>query len=181
MYLRLLHTAGFTALALCLSGCPKKTDQPNPSDTVMGAGAAGNREDWINETDASMAEGLMLRDGGLFDGKMPHSVYASIFFEFDNFSLKAAERENLSRVADYLKQNPSATILLEGHCDWHGTTEYNIALGDKRAVVVKDYLTELGVSSDRMETLSKGSLEATFNLDKVQAGKDRRVDILLLK
>lgn len=168
-------------LSLCLCGCPKK-ESPSPADTVLGKNAVSSeREDWINGTDASMAEGLVQRDASFMEGKTSQQIYASIFFDFDHFNLKPNERDNLTRISQYLKEHPKVTVLLEGHCDWHGTIEYNLALGDKRATTVRNYLENLGIQHERMETLSKGSLEATPNLDKEQAAKDRRVDILIMQ
>ncbi len=176
-----LHSVGISTLAILFAGCPKNNVHPSPDDTVMASGQPTDREDWINETDASLADGLVPRDASPFNGVNPQTVYTSIFFEFDNFSLSPAEREHLVSAADHLNKNPSSMILLEGHCDWFGTVEYNLTLGDKRAVTVKDYLVGIGISPNRIETLSKGSLDSTANLGKAEAAKDRRVDLILLK
>jgi len=162
-----------------LTGCPKKRPL-TPQSTVMGSNSQ-NREDWINAQDASLAEGLVERDASLMDARQPGHVFSSVYFDFDNFSIKSTEREALGQLVRYLNQNPQQIVLLEGHCDWYGTTEYNLTLGDKRAVTVKSYLVDMGIAPNRLETLSKGSLEATPNLDKAQAAKDRRVDIIMMK
>ena len=171
---------GSLLVTFLLTGCPKKDDSLSPEHTIAGSSST-NREDWINETDASYAEGLVPREASGFEGKVPHNTYASVYFQFDNYAIGSSERNTLSQVAEFMKQNPSELILLEGYCDWHGTTEYNLALGDKRAVTVKNYLTDLGISPSRIDTVSKGSLEATPNLDKAAAAKDRRVDIVVMK
>jgi peptidoglycan-associated lipoprotein len=72
-------------------------------------------------------------------------------------------------------------VLLEGHCDWRGTAEYNLGLGDRRANAAKKYLLSLGVAQDKVEVLSKGSLDAAKNADDATAAKDRRVEIVILK
>ena len=82
---------------------------------------------------------------------------------------------------DYLAKNPNQKLLLEGHCDWRGTAEYNLSLGDRRASAVKKYLLSLGVVADKLETLSKGSLEAAKNGDDASMAKDRRVDLVVSK
>jgi len=164
---------------IALTGCPKKRPL-TPQSTVMGSNSQ-NREDWINAQDASLAEGLVERDASSMDARQPGHVFSSVYFDFDNFSIKSTEREALSQLVRYLNQNPQQIVLLEGHCDWYGTTEYNLTLGDKRAVTVKSYLVDMGITPNRLETLSKGSLEATPNLDKAQAAKDRRVDIIMMK
>ena len=79
-----------------------------------------------------------------------------IYFDFDRYDLRADARETLKQNAAWLKQNPSTTVQIEGHCDERGTTEYNLALGAKRAQTAKDYLTTLGISVQRLSTISYG-------------------------
>ena len=108
-------------------------------------------------------------------------ILPSVYFDFDSSSIAATERIKLQKAADYLKENPKDHLLIEGYCDWYGTSEYNLALGDRRAASAGDYLNTLGVDSQRIEQLSKGSLEATANLAKSDSGQDRRVDLILLQ
>lgn len=171
-------------VSVALTGCPKKDNAPTPNDTVMGLGGS-NREDWINESDVSYSEGLSERDSSFYgkdgSGSFNRSrVLASAHFDFDNSAIKPSERAQLTKAADYLKEHPNAHILIEGHCDWYGTTEYNLALGDRRANSAKHYLEQLGVSAQQIETLSKGSLDATKNLSKSDAYVDRRADVILV-
>ncbi len=79
-----------------------------------------------------------------------------VFFDFDKFNLDAEDRGTLERQAAWLKSNPSVTITIEGHCDERGTREYNLALGERRANSVKDYLTSLGINPARLKTISYG-------------------------
>lgn len=79
-----------------------------------------------------------------------------IYFEFDRSDLRADARGVLKANADWLKANPSARVEIEGHCDERGTTEYNLALGAKRAQTAKDYLVTLGISAERLSTISYG-------------------------
>ena len=121
------------------------------------------------------------RDGGFdLDGQM-RGVLQDVYFDFDSSSIKGTERSKLEEAAQYLRDNPNHRILLEGHCDWRGTAEYNLGLGDRRANAALKYLTSLGVSATRVETLSKGSLEAVKNADKGTAAKDRRVEIIVIQ
>ncbi len=173
-------------ITLVLTGCPKKDDAPTPSDTVMGS--SSSREDWINETDVSYSDGLTERDP-LFRGMAPgegsfvnyENTMNSTYFQFDNSSISPEERAKLNQMVDYLKAHPQERILIEGHCDWYGTSEYNLALGDRRANSVKQYLIQLGIQPNRIEILSKGSLDATKGLSKSDAWKDRRADAILIK
>jgi peptidoglycan-associated lipoprotein len=79
-----------------------------------------------------------------------------IFFDFDKFVLRSEARRTLARQADWLRTNPNVTVTVEGHTDERGTREYNIALGERRAVAVKNFLVEQGVSSVRITTISFG-------------------------
>jgi len=83
-------------------------------------------------------------------------IFKDIFFEYDKFDIKEDEKLTLKTIADYLRKNTSQKLLIEGHCDERGTTEYNLALGDKRARASKDYLVSLGASSSRVEIISYG-------------------------
>lgn len=86
---------------------------------------------------------------------------ADVFFDLDQSTIREDGRAALARNAEYLKRWSSTRINIEGHGDERGTAEYNLALGDRRAAAVRDYLASLGIGSDRMNTLSKGE-EAPF-------------------
>lgn len=79
-----------------------------------------------------------------------------IYFDFDRSELRKDSRETLSEVAQWMKDNPSVGIRIDGNCDERGSNEYNLALGENRAASAKKYLVYLGVSPDRLETLSYG-------------------------
>ena len=104
-----------------------------------------------------------------------------VYFDLDSSTIKPGERAKLQAAKDYLDQNPTLRLLIEGHCDWRGTDEYNLGLGDRRANAAKKYLVTIGVAADRLETLSKGSLEAKKEGGEAQWAKDRRDELVLLK
>jgi len=83
-----------------------------------------------------------------------------VYFDYDKSDIRADARDTLMRDADALKtilrEFPSATIVIEGHCDERGSAEYNLGLGDRRASSAKEFLQELGVSPDRLKTISYG-------------------------
>ncbi|GEM_PF-703284 len=119
---------------------------------------------------------------GYFNGqKMFRDDLESVYFAFDSSAISASERSKLQGAAQYLLENAGENLLIEGHADWYGTADYNLALGERRANSARDYLTTLGVSDLRVNTLSKGSLEATPGLAKDQSAEDRRVDLIILK
>ena len=78
------------------------------------------------------------------------------YFDFDKADIRPDARAALAQTADFLKGHPSIKATIEGHCDERGSTEYNLALGDRRATAVKQYLVSLGVSADRLSTVSFG-------------------------
>ena len=78
------------------------------------------------------------------------------FFDYDKADLRDDARTALSADAEWLKKYPSTQILIEGHCDERGTSEYNMALGDRRANATKEYLGSLGVDSGRVKSVSYG-------------------------
>ena len=79
-----------------------------------------------------------------------------VLFGYDSSELDDDDRSVLDNQAEFLNQNPSLQVTIEGHCDERGTREYNLALGEKRASSVKDYLTSLGINSDRISVVSYG-------------------------
>ena len=79
-----------------------------------------------------------------------------ILFDYDSHELDDSDRKILQGQADFLNQNPSLKITIEGHCDERGTREYNLALGEKRANSSKDYLIALGIDSARIKVVSFG-------------------------
>jgi peptidoglycan-associated lipoprotein len=80
----------------------------------------------------------------------------NIYFEFDKSTLTPMAQDTLMRHAGWLRENPNATVTIEGHADERGTNEYNLALGDRRADSAKAFLVDLGVSASRLTTISYG-------------------------
>jgi len=170
---------------VALAGCSKKPKRPAPSDTVLGtgAGAAGTNlgaSDVGNIGDAS-ATGLQQREGVIEDENTIRGLLQPVYFDFNKSAIKEGERSKLQAAKDYLDKNPQYRLLLEGHTDWRGTAEYNLGLGDRRANASKSYLQKLGVAATKLETVSKGDLEAKQKGSEDEMAKDRRVDLVILK
>lgn len=91
-----------------------------------------------------------------------------VFFDFDSSSIRDDARGILQKNAAWLQRWTSTRITLEGHCDARGTSEYNLALGDRRAAAVKDYLVNLGVTAERILVVSKGE-EAPVCMDEAES------------
>jgi peptidoglycan-associated lipoprotein len=97
---------------------------------------AGQYDNWIQDREALKAE--------------------TVHFDFDSSVLKSSEQPKVSAVADYLKANSANAVRVEGNCDERGTEEYNRALGERRALAVREELIRLGIDPIRVDTISYG-------------------------
>jgi peptidoglycan-associated lipoprotein len=169
--------------ALLLAGCQHTPVRNTPSDTAPIQGPNG--------MNPPIAGGNIPTDNSIIPSRTETTdptggdrltlAANSVYFDFDQSAIKSAEREKLKAVKAAIDKDPTMRVLLEGHCDWRGTAEYNLSLGDRRAAAAKKYLVSLGVPADKLDTLSKGSLESKANADAATAEKDRRVDCVVLK
>ncbi|MHA1540362.1 MAG: peptidoglycan-associated lipoprotein Pal [Alphaproteobacteria bacterium] len=101
-------------------------------------------------------EGLDLNSLSDIQRDLVVNVGDRVFFGFDQYNLNKDAQEILQLQADWLAQNALVNVTIEGHCDERGTREYNLALGERRANAAKKYLLSLGVSKDRVNTVSYG-------------------------
>jgi len=152
-----------------LYGCPKKKPMTKPSDlnvetTSVPAPAPtpapapqevqppaapevnDQKEDLLMSSDLQVVNDELKRRGFSPD----------IYFDYDESNLSDDTRDKLSRNADLLKGNAQLSVTVEGHADARGTSEYNLALGERRANAVRDYLSSLGVAATRLRTISYG-------------------------
>jgi peptidoglycan-associated lipoprotein len=170
-------------VACLLGGCSKKPARPDPAATVLGPQTGGR--DIFAPAAVDLAPGTDLQsrlaDGVIDDGNTIRGLLQPVYFDFDRSDIKQAERAKLQAAKEYLDKTPGTRLLLEGHCDWRGTAEYNLGLGDRRANAAKKYLQSLGVPADRLESNSKGSLEASKNADDAAMAKDRRSELVIIK
>ncbi len=170
--------------SVLLAGCPKKPKRPDPSNT-LGTSLGDNN---LNPTATDIAgddasQGLQTRTPGspLTEDQLERGVLPTVYFDFDRSGIKPSERVKLEQAAKWCTENKGRQLLLEGHCDWRGTAEYNLGLGDRRSNAVKEYLAKLGVEVVRLEVVSKGDLDSKENSSSEEMTKDRRVEIVLIK
>ncbi|MCK4945275.1 MAG: peptidoglycan-associated lipoprotein Pal [Alphaproteobacteria bacterium] len=98
-----------------------------------------------------------------------------VFFSYDKYDLASDARTTIERQTQWLRRYPHINISIEGHCDERGTREYNLALGEKRAASVKNYLIALGIESSRIQTLSYGKERpAVMGSDETSWAQNRR-------
>jgi peptidoglycan-associated lipoprotein len=111
-------------------------------------------------------------DTAATDGKAPTDIAGvgqripelqTVYFAYDSFSLTGESKGALEANANWLKANSGRRVQIEGHTDERGTTEYNLALGDRRAGAVRDYLVSKGVSASQLTTISYGEERPSKN------------------
>jgi len=106
----------------------------------------------------------------------------TVYFDFDRYSIRPSELTKVEAVADFLSSDPSAVVKIEGHCDERGTEEYNRALGERRALSVREVLMRLGVSPERATTESWGEdRPAVEGENEAAFSKNRRGEFVLLR
>lgn len=131
----LIAIAAVAMVAACASRpepTPTPTPTPTPAPTQPSGPTPGSAEDFRV------------------------SVGDRVFYGYDRYDLSAEARSVLERQAAWLRQYPNVRVLVAGNCDERGTREYNLALGARRAAAARDFLVSLGVSGDRVETVSYG-------------------------
>jgi peptidoglycan-associated lipoprotein len=109
-------------------------------------------------------------------------MFGNIQFDYDKYIIREDAKPILKSVADYLLKNTAHKVLIEGHCDERGTSEYNLGLGDRRAKSAQDYLVSLGIPSSRIETISYGK-EKPLCTEQTEPcwAKNRRDQFVILK
>jgi len=166
-------------LGLVITGCPKKTvlkEEPSvkkAEEPVAEREKAAKAEEEraarekelarIREEEAKRAKekefekSLVAKKepgitGEVFESKMLKDIH----FDFDKYDIRPGDAEVLKENASLLMKNPGVKIQIEGHCDERGTVEYNLALGERRANSARRYLISLGLTGDRISTISYG-------------------------
>ena len=197
-----LITFGLLAV-FCMSsiGC-KKPNEPTAEDTAPELGDGLSKPLPPDNNGFGPDDGLAVGAPGLPDlGVVPddgvlientddfnfgaeftdpsRDLFEPVYFGFNQSSLSGLERTKVENVANYLNSNAGAKVIVEGHCDWKGTTEYNIALGERRASSVKEFLLALGVSPTRVSVSSQGDLQATEDGDTSIMAKDRKARFIV--
>ncbi|WP_375650469.1 peptidoglycan-associated lipoprotein Pal [Bartonella sp. OT172YNZD] len=138
--------------SLCLGGCGKKN-----VGTLNGINDAG-----LNQVSPGSGQEFTVNVGD------------RVFFSLDSSSLDADAERILTRQAEWLLHYPYYSIMIEGHADERGTREYNLALGQRRAVAVRNYLVSLGVSAQRIQTISYGKERPVAVCDDISCWNQNR-------
>lgn len=108
--------------------------------------------------------------------------FDTVRFAFDSAQVDSTERAKVEAVAEFLKANASSLVTLEGHCDERGSAEYNVSLGERRALAVRDYLMNLGIDGARIQTKSFGAEQPKDpGHDESAWSVNRRVEFVVIK
>jgi peptidoglycan-associated lipoprotein len=152
MVIKLFTSALLVFFLAACSTTPKDTaDSSGSGSSSSSSDVSSNEEGTITETNPESAS---ITPGSQED--LIVNVGDRVFFNYDSSDLDSDAQELLQDQVAWLKQYSDVSVIVEGHCDERGTREYNLALGEKRAQSVKNYLISLGVSSDRISTISYG-------------------------
>jgi peptidoglycan-associated lipoprotein len=148
-------------VGLTLIGCRRRTpaDLPPPA-TVAGTGAddaAARERARLDALAAEEAERLRARQASAAEAaRVREALTDLIYFEYDSDQLTEESRNRLRDKAAILRVNPGITLRIEGHADERGSTEYNLALGQRRAESVRTFMGGFGIGADRLPTISYG-------------------------
>ncbi len=159
--MRLNLLIAVSALSLSLAACSSK-DELNPYGDELFPNEQPNISTMDQNVPGMPVQGFDAT-GGNFGSAIPGSqddlavnVGDRVFFGYDSFTLTPEAISQLELQAQWLRQYPSVNVIVEGHADERGTREYNLALGDRRANAAKNYLVSLGISPNRVQTISYG-------------------------
>ena len=156
-----LMALALIAVALPFSACSKK---PSADDaTAPAINAPSTDDNALGDSDSGKAGGLQ-----------------TIHFGYDSFVLDAAAKDQIKANAQLMKDKASVKVQIEGHCDQRGGTQYNIALGEKRANAVRKFMIDLGVPADRLTTISYGDEKPLDARETEEAyAKNRRANFVI--
>jgi len=185
------------ALSFGVVGCKKKPIGPTPipgmtgkiggtndtSGLLPGQPFAPDQNPIVKPIDTTAGGiGQNFRfDPGAMNSNPTFFAANTVYFEFDRATIKPSETGKIEEVAKYLQANPMHAVQIEGHCDERGTEQYNLSLGERRALSVREYLVTAGIQPDRVFTISYGeSRPADPGHNEAAWAKNRRGVFVLL-
>ncbi len=187
-------------LGLIMAGCPKKTvvkEEPSVTKSEEASRLEAERaareakekesarikeEEAKKEREKEFEKSLVAKKTPGIEGEVFEStLLKDIHFDFDKYDIRPGDTEILKENAALLMKYPNVKIQIEGHCDERGTIEYNLALGERRANSTKKYLISIGISTDRISTISYGK-EKPLDPDHNEEAwaKNRRAHTVIL-
>lgn len=185
-----LLTVLFLIAMVTLIGCSKKSaDYYKPEGQGIAGSQSGKgygQENGVSEVELLDSTGAsnLFDDSSSEEYKLKYGrstlPLLPVYFDFDSETIRDDQRDSLEKNAGYLKENPSVQIRIEGNSDSSGTNEYNMALGERRAINTKNYLTEIGIEEYRLRTVSYGEERPLFEgTDDFSMQQNRRADFVI--
>jgi len=183
-------------VVVSLAGCGKKQVVQEPPDAgVLEPGEIARTEslEWTDATESTdlppvdvlemeEAEFIPPVRGPEYGDKTRSGGLETVYFDFDESNITPDQAARLDRNAAHLLEHPQVVVELQGHCDERGTEEYNLALGDRRALAVRTYLAKTGVEPGRLITVSYGETMPAVGEDTMEAyALNRRVEFWELR
>jgi peptidoglycan-associated lipoprotein len=141
--------------AVAPEGSTKVTPSESTTYTVTASGPGGTADSTVRVTVGAAPPPPPPAQNATLEEMFLKEVQDA-YFDLDKADIRSDARAALAKTADFLRNYPQVKVVVEGHCDERGSTEYNLALGDRRAAAVKQYLVSLGIGADRMSTVSYG-------------------------
>ena len=162
------------SLSLMAGGCAKQKVQ---SDKDMAGGTAPA----VGQEESLASKWIGGDSGAVLEGRTTAPMLP-IYFDFDKSEIRADQKDRIKKNGDLLNGSAKARVRVEGNTDERGTNEYNMALGERRAVTAVKYLVNMGVAESRIDTLSFGE-EKPLNLghDEMAWSQNRRDDFVIVK
>ena len=179
-----LSAAAILAALILFTGCQKKVStrpEEAPPQPVKQQPEPAQQPKTTEKISEKKVESVTSSDIASEYAEGKEGMFADIMFEYDKYDVKESYKSELQAVAEWMTKNSSAKLSVEGNCDDRGTNEYNLALGDRRAKAVRDYLVSLGVASSRIETISYGEEKQVCTEQSEECwAKNRRAHFVIL-
>lgn len=157
---------------------PEGSSKVSPPDsttyTITATGPGGNSTDTVRITVAAAAAPPPAPRPTSTLEEMFAANVKDAFFDYDKADIRADARDALARSAEFLRGYPQVKVVVEGHCDERGSTEYNIALGERRAQAVRNFMISLGITADRLDTTSFGKEKPFCSASNEQCWQQNR-------
>lgn len=162
------------SVSFMAGGCAKKAG-PAAADKGMGPDVGES----IGREESLAAKGMVDKGGNFLEGRTSAPMMP-VYFDFDKSDIRADQKDRIKKNGEFLISNAKMTIRVEGNCDERGTNEYNMALGERRAISAKKFLANMGVAEARMETISFGEEKPlNFGHDELSWSQNRRADFVI--
>jgi peptidoglycan-associated lipoprotein len=190
MLLMMLFAAVALVLAFSVGGCAKKKVMDEEmgaavEETAPGPGEPGfekiYEESMASKEESLEAQAAMGKESDVLEGRTSAPLLP-VYFDFDKSNIREDQRARIEKDAAFLKENNGVRVRIEGNCDERGTNEYNMALGERRALNAKKYLMNLGVHEDRLHTISYGEEKPLlYGHDEYSWAQNRRDDFVVVQ